>query len=121
LLALLVAIVGASSYRLLRSTFLRSFCFLFVAGVSHGILDAFTNGGLGVAFLWPWSAQRFFAPIQVIEVSPIGISRFLSPKGIAVLWSEMLWVWLPFLSVGSALAIFRYRRALTSSSPHTVQ
>ena len=34
----------------------------FLATLSHGVLDAFTNGGLGVGFLIPLSAERFFFP-----------------------------------------------------------
>jgi len=105
--ALLVAFVGACLLRLLRSTFLWSFLFLFIAAVSHGVLDAFTNGGLGVAFLWPWSGERFFAPIRVIHVAPFSISRLLSQRGAAVFWSELLWVWLPLMSVAVAMAVSR--------------
>ena len=32
----------------------------FVTMVSHGVLDALTTGGLGVAFFWPFSQQRYF-------------------------------------------------------------
>ena len=45
--------------------------FTFLATASHGVLDAFTTGGLGVAFLWPWSPARFFAPVRGIRVSPM--------------------------------------------------
>ena len=107
LFALLAALAGASLFQLWRSTFLRSFVFLFAAAVSHGILDSFTNGGLGIAFLWPWSGERFFAPVQMIEVSPIGVDRFLSPRGAMVLWSELLWVWLPFMGMAAAAAVSR--------------
>jgi inner membrane protein len=107
LFAALAAFSGACLFRLLRSTFLRAFLFLFVAVVSHPILDAFTNGGLGVALLWPWSSVRYFAPVQVIEVAPIGISRFLSPKGVAVLCSELVWVWMPLMSLAVVAAIGR--------------
>lgn len=107
LFALLAAVVGACLYRLLRSSYWRSFFVLFISVVSHGILDAFTNGGLGIAFLWPWSEERFFAPVQIIDVSPIGISRFLSPKGLAVLRSEFLWVWLPLMSLATIAFVFR--------------
>lgn len=105
LFAFFVAIIVACMFRFLHSTFRRSFLFLFAAAVSHGVLDAFTNGGLGIAFLWPWSNERFFAPAQVIEVAPIGISHFLSQKGLAVLWSEFIWVWLPLMSVAFAAAV----------------
>ena len=79
--------------------------FLFVSMASHGVLDAFTDGGLGVAFLWPWSAERFFAPApwRVIEVSPIGLTAFLSRAG-DVLASEARWVGLPALLLGLGLA-----------------
>jgi len=95
LFAVSVACIGACMAKWLNSTSSRTFFFLFFATISHGVLDAFTTGGLGIAFLWPWSDARFFAPVQVIKVSPFGISRFLSPRGLAVLKSELLWVWLP--------------------------
>jgi inner membrane protein len=71
------------------------FCYLFLAAASHGALDALTNGGLGVAFLAPFDNRRFFFPAQPIQVSPIGIARFFSARGWAVIRSEMVWVWLP--------------------------
>ena len=46
--------------------------YLFLASASHGVLDAFTNGGLGVAFFSPFDATRYFFPCHPIEVSPIG-------------------------------------------------
>ena len=54
-----------------------------------------TNGGLGVAFFSPFDNDRYFLPWRPIRVSPIGITRFLSIRGIVVLKSEMLWIWLP--------------------------
>jgi inner membrane protein len=116
LFALIVAIIGASLARSLRSTPRRSFWFLFVAVASHGILDAFTNGGLGIAFLWPFSGERFFAPIQPIEVAPLGLSRFLSQKGVDVLGSEVLWVWLPFLAMATIAHAFRRHRTLDTGA-----
>lgn len=102
--AAFVALLGASSHRALSCSFGRAFWFLFIATASHGVLDAFTNGGLGIAFLWPFSGERYFAPYQMIQVSPIGISRFLSPRGVAVLISELLWIWLPCSLMGIGLA-----------------
>ena len=113
LFAALVAVAGACAFRFLRSTALRSFLFLFVTTVSHGVLDAFTNGGLGVAFLWPWSNERFFAPVQVIEVAPIGMGRFASARGVAVLWSEIIWVWLPLIGLAAVAASTRRRLTQT--------
>jgi inner membrane protein len=107
LFAVIVALAGASLFGLRRSTYLRSFLFLFVATASHGILDTFTNGGLGIALLWPWSAERFFAPARVIEVAPFSMARLLSPRGVAVLRSEFLWVWAPLMGMAVAAAVSR--------------
>ncbi len=117
LFAALVGLAGALAHRALGSGFGRAFAFLFVATASHGVLDAFTNGGLGIAFLWPWSGTRYFAPdpFRVIEVSPIGLSRFLSPRGLAVLESELRWIWLPAVAAGLALA--GVRRVLRGRRP----
>ena len=83
-----------------RSSRLRIALFLFVVTASHGVLDAFTNGGLGIAFLAPFSDQRFFFPVRPIAVSPIG-TAFFSARGWSVLQSEMLWVWLPVLGLAA--------------------
>lgn len=94
LFACCVALLAACCFRWLHSTFTRTFAFVFLAVASHATLDAFTNGGLGVAFFWPWSDTRYFAPTHPIQVSPIGFS-FFSEHGLQVLASEAVWVWLP--------------------------
>jgi inner membrane protein len=71
------------------------FSFLFLATASHGVLDAMTNGGLGVAFFSPFNNARYFLPWRPILVSPISVTRFLSGRGYDVLQSELLWVWIP--------------------------
>lgn len=62
---------------------------------SHGVLDAFTNGGMGIALLAPFDNTRYFFPWTPIVVSPIGIGAFFSRWGLAVIKSEMAWIWLP--------------------------
>jgi inner membrane protein len=111
--AALVALLGACAYRMLRTSFIKAFAFLLVSTASHGILDAFTDGGRGIAFLWPWSVNRYFAPFRPIRVSPIGISPFFSEGGIAVLLSELLWIWLPCALAYAALTAYRGRLALS--------
>ena len=69
--------------------------YLFLCAASHGVLDAFTDGGLGVAFFAPFDDTRYFFPWRPIEVSPIGLSRFLTPRALDVLRSELLWVVMP--------------------------
>jgi inner membrane protein len=54
-----------------------------------------TDGGLGVAFFSPFDNHRYFLPWTPIRVSPIGLGRFFSPRGLEVLQSELLWIWLP--------------------------
>jgi inner membrane protein len=110
LFAFLMALSGSYFCRFFHRSFTKTFLFLFLSILSHGILDAFTTGGLGVAFLWPWSAERYFAPVQMIKVSPLGLSRFFSPRGAMVLWSELRWVWLPLASM--AMTAFLFRRLI---------
>ena len=74
---------------------LTTFVFLFLCTVSHGILDAFTDGGLGIAFFSPFSNTRYFFPWRPLEVSPIGISGFLSGPALSVLMSEIKFIWIP--------------------------
>lgn len=69
--------------------------YLFFATASHGVLDTFTNGGLGVALLSPFDTRRYFAPFRPIEVSPLGIDAFFSARGVDILLSELVWVWAP--------------------------
>jgi len=56
---------------------------------SHGLLDTLTDGGLGVALLWPFSQRRFFAPWRPIPVAPIGLGM-ISRRGLEVLEFELL-------------------------------
>lgn len=64
---------------------------IFVALVvaTHGLLDAMTDGGRGVALLFPFSAERLFLPWRPIPVAPIG-ARLLSPRGLSVLAFELV-------------------------------
>ncbi len=108
-----LALAGCFASRWFRASLPVTFLFLFAAAASHGLLDSFTNGGAGIAFLWPWSTARFFSPYRVIEVSPIGVSRFLSDRGVTVLMSELFWVWSPAVALALTLTVLR-RRATRS-------
>ncbi len=77
----------------------RTALLLFAATASHGLLDALTDGGLGVAFLAPFTDARHFFPWRPIEVSPLSARAFLGPRGLAVLASEALVVWLPLAAI----------------------
>lgn len=69
--------------------------YLFIATASHCVLDAMTDGGLGVAFFSPFNNRRQFLPWRPIRVSPIGVSRFFTSRGLSVLESELIWIWIP--------------------------
>ena len=90
--------------------------YLFLATASHGFLDAMTDGGLGVAFFSPFDNTRYFFTWTPIRVSPIGISRFFSARGLAVVKSELLWVWVPALAL-IAVVWFAQSRIRTQATP----
>ena len=105
--ALLVAAVALALSSTLKCRPQLVFGAIFLATVSHPLLDMLTNGGLGVALYWPFSNERVFFPIRPIAVSPIGVARFFSEQGLIVLKSELLWVGLPSLALYSLLRLVR--------------
>lgn len=119
LLAGAVTAVLASSPPL-RMGGLALFSYLFVATASHGVLDAMTDGGLGVAFFSPFENGRYFLPWRPIRVSPISVRNFLSPHGFAVLQNEVLWIWIPAIVLGSAILILRrFQKSAAAVSPES--
>jgi inner membrane protein len=99
---------------------IRIVTYLFLVTASHGVLDALTNGGLGVAFLAPFDPTRWFLPFRPVLVSPIGVAEFFTSRAVPVLASELWWIVLPWsaLCVGvgvSFRAVERHRRARARS------
>ena len=84
--------------------------YLFICMMSHGLLDAFTNGGHGIAFFSPFSNERFFFPFQPIEVSTLSIKRFFAGQGYDVIISELIWLWLPLTGLFITGLIYRWSR-----------
>ena len=76
---------------------------------SHGVLDALTNGGPGVAFFAPFDATRYFFPWRPVPVSPLA-ANFFSVWGWRVFTAEVLLIWLPATLV-AAVALTRRRSA----------
>lgn len=87
----------------------RLWIYFFLATASHGVLDAFTNGGPGVAFFAPVDEGRYFFPVRPIQVSPLGIRPFFSEWGRRVIASEAVWIGVPALAL--VLACGWWRRA----------
>jgi inner membrane protein len=76
-------------------------CYFSAVTATHGILDAFTNGGLGIALLSPFNNERYFFWATPILVSPLSLKAFLSERGIRVLKNEFVWVWLPAIVIAA--------------------
>jgi inner membrane protein len=95
LFATLVSLLCVPFARRLGASPATALAFVFVSAGSHGLLDAMTTGGLGVAFFSPFLNSRHFLPWRPILVSPIGVEPFFSRYGLRVLRSEILWIWTP--------------------------
>lgn len=102
LFALVVALASIPFAPALRASRRQAFLVILASTASHGLLDALTNGGLGIGFLIPFSNERFFFPWRPLAVAPIGIAPFFSAWGVRVLVSEIRIVWIPLLALGLA-------------------
>ena len=78
-----------------------------LATASHGVLDAMTDGGLGVGFLLPFWDARFLLPWRPLAVSPLGLQAFFSGPALAILMKEVVWIWCPLIA---GIALLRLRR-----------
>jgi inner membrane protein len=87
--AALIALLAVPVARWARLPVRRTAAVVLAVVASHGIADAFTDGGLGSALLWPFSNERYFAPWTPIPVAPIGLG-FLSRRGLRVAAVELL-------------------------------
>jgi inner membrane protein len=95
------------SHPLHRSHLTALFFWFTAVTASHGLLDALTNGGRGIAFFAPFSDHRYFFPWRPIQVSPIGVG-FFSLRGLRVLASEVGWIWVPSAIIAVSARLFRY-------------
>ena len=95
--------------------------FLFMATVSHGVLDAMTNGGLGIAFFSPFDNVRYFLPWRPIRVSPISVTRFFSGGRYAVLQSELLWIWTPAFIFATVMLLLKRTKSASARCPEPAE
>jgi len=98
LIGVLVAFVLCKG-KVKASPFIRYALVLFLATLSHGIFDAMTSGGLGIAFFAPFDETRYFLPWRPIQVSPLSIQAFLGEWGWRVIKSEFFYLWIPSLLI----------------------
>lgn len=83
--------------------------YFFAVTASHGVLDAMTSGGYGIAFFAPFDSTRYFLPWRPLVVSPIGVYGFFSRWGFDVILSELIWIWMSALLLLIILTLFRRR------------
>ena len=81
-------VVGAWAWRR-EAGFATAFVTALLVVGSHPVLDSLTDGGLGPAFLWPFSAERFFASWNPLSAAPFG-THFFAQSGVRVLLVEAL-------------------------------
>lgn len=104
--------------RLWRVDFRLLWLYFFLCLASHGLLDALTGGGHGIAFFAPFSNERYFFGLRPIRVSAIGVGDFRTGRWTAVLLSELRWVWLPALGIAmTGLLAGRLARARRRAIP----
>jgi inner membrane protein len=116
--ALLAGILVALWYRTKPAVALTGlFLYFFLCTASHGVLDALTDGGLGVAFFSPFDTTRYFFPMRPVLVSPIGVSEFFSPYGVRVLANEVMWIWLPSCALFMTLRAIQWLWPVKSVAP----
>jgi inner membrane protein len=108
--AILGAVTGAIVARGTRAMAWKLAFIFSLVTASHGLLDALTDGGLGIAFFAPFNNHRYFFPFRPMQVSPIGLREFFSDGGLRVIASEALWVWLPCFGF-VAIVLWRKRHA----------
>ena len=77
----------------LPEAWVRYFTLFFLLCVSHGLLDALSNGSIGVALFSPIDPTRYFFPWQ--PVSMIRTRTFLTTWSLAAIRGELFWVWIP--------------------------
>ena len=86
---------------------------LFLATLSHGILDALSSYGQGIPFLFPFSTTRYHFPWTPIRADPHGggiVSILLRS-----IRTEILWIWFPG-SILLAITALRRRRQVRKAA-----
>jgi len=107
--ALAAGLVVGLAARWFKRPFARTAAFASLTIGSHGLLDTFSDGGLGCALLWPFDLTRYFAPWRPIPVAPIGFGM-LSVYGLIVVVAECV-LFAPLLFVALRPVTLRLKPA----------
>ena len=101
--ALCFGAFAAICHRLLEVRRLTAAVVIASAMASHGLLDMMSDGGRGVAYLWPISSNRFFAEWRPLHTMPISL-RHIFEQSLARLVSD---AWLIIVPLFAASLVFR--------------
>ena len=111
LLALVVCEVGFRSLARFSRPWWRCFGVLALVTASHGVMDALTFAHKGVAFLFPFSDERFFFPWHLVPGASVGMDFFARPTmSLFVLLAEFQIFLLPLLLLWAALKMRAFSR-----------
>ncbi len=108
-MALTVVLVFFRNERMFSGRWYALVAYFSLLTVSHGLMDALTDGGEGIALLAPFDNTRHFLPWRPIPVSPIGLRMFFSEWGARVLIYEAILIWLPMSVVALVVRAIRLR------------
>jgi len=119
ILSTVVAILAFRKVGIFSKRWCLIWSFFFLINASHGVLDMFTDGGLGIALFSPFDTTRYFFPWRPLRVSPIGIGRLFSVSANAALISEIIWIWLPLTTILVVTDRYKKVKRKTNSEPNT--
>lgn len=107
--ALVIGLVVAGvSFRFFRVSFWFLWALFFAVTASHGIMDAFTDGGYGIPLLWPLSSHRF-GPWGPLPLPDVGF-EVPDPWVNRSVRRELLYIWLPTAALVVVVVEWRRRR-----------
>ena len=107
-LALLTSLILFTRQSISSKKWFALFLLTFLAGASHGLLDAATDAGLGVGLFIPWNNERIFYDFRPIATSAISLSNFFRMRTLGVIESEIIWVWTPLFFMSGIWQLLRF-------------
>jgi len=110
LISLVIVFIGFREIKRNSKLWWSFVLYFYLIGLSHGVLDAMTTGGLGVGFFMPFNSVRYLFPIRPIRVSPFSLMRFFGTEGQRILASELIWIWIPAVISIFVITFIKNRR-----------
>lgn len=99
-----LAVIPKQKFSLKR--YMKTIAVCFCAILSHGILDAITDAGLGVGFFIPLNDERYFFPWRPVMTATLNPSAFFSQATLKVLENEIRLIWLPLTGASVSFNVF---------------